>query len=144
MKAKEKRTWSDEINRLISQTREAHEAAVAEFNKKAENWCLSEAIAWCGAGVTRRETEWHMLKPLAAYLEEDNTNPANVLEWVKEKRRDAYNSFRFAASTSPFSNAVENEKTEARMRMFDHMGGMFTRIEYILEDAVKEAKEQTK
>jgi hypothetical protein len=130
----------------------SYAAARAKF---LENFATSPAYAlqWAGGLAGAFETARLAVEPLQhfAAAPDFETLRARVEELAAHDRERAVSGFRIPSSSSHFSNAVEGEQVEARIKFaFDHFGGLCDQwlnvVRYgatAIEDAFSDKKRAT-
>lgn len=108
----------------------------AKFQAKfAENPLY--ALQWASGVAFETETARLAVEPLQ-YLEgspDFETLRERVREVIELDRERLFSGFHIPASSSRFSNAVELEQLEARVKFFDNLSGFGERLLWIVRDA---------
>lgn len=129
--------WVAEVLKLVERAAREVESAVDSFNATAEKNGLLSAIEWKSNGVAATRALSDEIGWLGDLFTSEKYTPEEVatlaLKEIESRKQQFLGCFRIAASTSPFANAIENAKLEARARAFDNFCGAYTHVCSIIE-----------
>ena len=134
--AKTQETVKDRINEVCDTYIEAYNKAVAIFHEWTAKNPL-HGIEWKTADIAYTSTAYYEANKVRQCFVNTGDDAMegtcnNILKYIADERKN-FRSIRIGRSTNPIANEIENQQTEARVKMLFDRHGLYAE----LEDAIK-------
>lgn len=135
--AKTQETVKDRINEVCDTYIEAYNKAVAIFHEGWATKTLLHCIEWKTADIAYTSTAYYEANKVRQCFVNTGDDAMegtcnNILKYIADERKN-FRSIRISRSTNPIANEIENQQTEARVKMLFDRHGLYAE----LEDAIK-------